>query len=183
LEVADAYIVAHEASWRNAKHRQQWRNTVDTYAAPILGKMPVAQVDVGAVMRVLEPIWREKTETALRLRGRIESMLDYATARGWRTGENPARWRGHLDNLLSARSKIVLVEHHPALPWREIGAFMERLHEQEGTGALAFRFTIPTATRTGESVGASWSEIDLGEAIWTIPGKRMKAGREHRIPL
>jgi integrase len=182
-EVADVYIAAHEASWRNAKHRQQWRNTLDTYAVPILGKMPVAQVDVGSVMRVLEPIWREKTETASRLRGRIESVLDYATARGWRTGENPARWRGHLDNLLPARSKIAQVEHHPALPWREIGAFMKTLRDQEGTAALALRFVILTATRTGEAIGATWSEIDLNEALWTIPGKRMKAGREHRVPL
>lgn len=182
-EVADAYIAAHEASWRNAKHRQQWRNTLDTYAVPILGKLPVAQVDVGSVMRVLEPIWREKTETASRLRGRIESVLDYATARGWRTGENPARWRGHMDNLLPARSKIAQVEHHPALPWLEVGAFMANLRDEEGTGALALRFAILTATRTGEVVRAMWSEIDMREALWVIPAKRMKAGREHRVPL
>jgi len=182
-EVADAYIAAHEASWRNAKHRQQWRNTLDTYAMPILGQVPVAQVDVGSVMRVLEPIWREKTETASRLRGRIESVLDYATARGWRTGDNPARWRGHMDNLLPARSKIALVEHHPALPWREIGPFMATLRDEVGVAALALQFAILTATRTGEAIGAMWSEIDMKEATWTIPAKRMKAGRGHRVPL
>jgi integrase len=182
-EVADAYIAAHEASWRNAKHRQQWRNTLDTYAAPVLGKLQVSKVDTGAVMRVLEPIWREKTETASRLRGRIESILDYAKARGWRDGENPARWRGHMANLLPARSKIAQVEHHPALPWREIGVFMASLRDEEGVAALALRFAILTATRTGEAIGAMWSEIDVGQALWTIPAKRMKAGREHRVPL
>ncbi len=137
------YIAAHEASWRNAKHRQQWRNTLDAYAAPMLGKLGVvAMVDTGAVMGVLEPIWREKPETASRLRGRIEAVLDYATARGWRTGENPARWRGHLANLLPARGKIARVEHHAALPWREMGAFMAELAKQDGIAALALRFTI-----------------------------------------
>ena len=182
-EVADAYITAHEPSWRNAKHRQQWRNTLDTYAGPILGKLPVAQVDVGAVMSVLEPLWRGKTETASRLRGRIESVLDYAAARGWRSGENPARWRGHLDNLLPARSKVAKVEHHSALPWREIGAFMIALAEEEGVSALALRFAILTAARTGEVIGARWSEIDMQAAVWTVPARRMKASREHRVPL
>ena len=182
-QVADAYIAAHEASWRNAKHRQQWRNTLDTYAAPVLSKLPVAQVEVGDVMRVLEPLWREKTETASRLRGRIESVLDYAAARGWRSGDNPARWRGHLDNLLPARSKVAKVEHHAALPWRQIGAFMASLAKEEGISALALRFTILTAARTGEVIGARWSEVDLGEALWTVPAGRMKASREHRVPL
>jgi integrase len=182
-EVADAYIAAHESSWRNDKHKQQWRNTLATYAEPILGKMPVATVDVGAVTRVLEPIWREKPETASRLRGRIESVLDYATARGWRSGENPARWRGHLDNLLPATAKIAAVQHHAALPWQEIGAFMADLGQQEGTAALALRYLILTASRTGESIGARWSEVNGLEAVWTVPGARMKAGREHRIPL
>jgi len=182
-EVADAYIAAHEASWRNAKHRQQWRNTLDTYARPVLGNLGVAIVDTGAVMRVLEPIWREKPETASRLRGRIESVLDYATARGWRTGDNPARWRRHMDNLLPSRAKIARVEHHAALPWRQIGAFMADLAKQEGVGALALRFAILTAARTGEVIGARWSEIDMPAAVWTVPAGRMKAGREHRVPL
>ncbi len=182
-QVAEAYITAHERSWRNAKHRQQWRNTLDTYAAPILGKLPVAQVKVGDVMRVLEPLWHDKTETASRLRGRIEAVLDYATARGWRAGENPARWRGHLDNLLPARSRVAKVEHHAALPWREIGTFMAVLAEQEGVSALALRFAILTAARTGEAIGVRWSEIDMAEAVWTVPAGRMKASREHRVPL
>jgi integrase len=182
-QVADAYIAAHDASWRNAKHRQQWRNTLDTYARPVMGNLGVAVVDTGAVMRVLEPIWREKPETASRLRGRIESVLDYAAARGWRTGDNPARWRGHMDNLLPSRAKISRVEHHAALPWREIGGFMAALAEQEGVAALALRFAILTAARTGEVIGARWSEIDMAAGVWLVPADRMKAGREHRIPL
>jgi integrase len=182
-QVADAYIAAHEPSWRNAKHRQQWRNTLDTYAAPLLGKMPVAQVGVGEVMRVLEPLWRQKTETASRLRGRIEAVLDYAAARGWRSGENPARWRGHLDNLLPARSKVAKVEHHSALPWREVGTFTAALAKEEGVSALALRFAILTAARTGEVIGARWLEFDIQAATWTVPAKRMKAGREHRVPM
>ena len=148
-QVADAYIAAHEPSWRNAKHRYQWRSTLDNYANPVLGKLPVSEVSVGAIMRVLEPLWRAKTETAARLRGRIESILDYATARGWRSGANPARWRGHLANLLPAPSKIAKVEHHSALPWRKIGAFMATLAQEEGISALALRFVILTAARTG----------------------------------
>lgn len=182
-DVAAAYITAHEASWRNAKHRQQWSNTLDTYAHPILGDLPVADVDTGAVMRVLEPIWREKAETASRLRGRIESVLDYAKARGWREGENPARWRGHVANMLPNRSKVRPVEHHPALPWREIGAFMAGLANQQGLGALALRFTILTAARTSEVIEARWSEIDMTADVWIVPPSRMKAGREHRVPL
>jgi integrase len=182
-EVADSYIAAHEAGWRNPKHRQQWRNTIDTYAVPTLGKLPVGTISTGDVMLVLDPIWREKSETASRLRGRIESILDFAAARGWRSGENPARWRGHLDNLLPAPGKVAKVQHHPALPWREIGAFMGALRGQEGVSALALRFVILTACRTGEAIGARWSEIDMTEALWTVPGDRMKAGREHRVPL
>jgi integrase len=182
-QVAEAYIKAHERSWRNAKHRQQWRNTLNAYADPILGKLSVAEVRVGDVMRVLEPLWQDKTETASRLRGRIEAVLDYATARGWRHGENPARWRGHLDNLLPARSKVAKVEHHAALPWPEIGAFMAALTQEEGISALALRFAILTAARTGEVIGARWSEIDTTEAVWTVPAGRMKAAREHRVPL
>jgi integrase len=140
-------------------------------------------VDVGEVMRVVEPLWRDKTETASRLRGRIESVLDYATARGWRGGENPARWRGHLDNLLPARSKVAKVEHHAALPWRGIGAFMATLAQEEGMSALALRFAILTAARTGEVIGAEWCEIDMQMAVWMVPAGRMKAAREHRVPL
>ena len=182
-DVAETYIAAHEASWRNAKHRQQWTNTLEAYAFPILGDDPVAEVDTGAVMRVLEPIWREKAETASRLRGRIESVLDYAKARGWRDGENPARWRGHVANMLPNRTKVQPVEHHAALPWREIGAFMAGLENQDGLGAMALRFTILTAARTSEAIETRWSEIDIAAGVWTVPASRMKAAKEHRVPL
>ena len=182
-DVAEAYIAAHEAGWRNARHRQQWRHTLDSYARPAIGDLGIASIDTGAIMRVLEPIWRTKPETASRLRGRIELVLDYATARGWRTGENPARWRSHVENLLPPRSKIVRVKHHAALPWSEIGAFMTRLRDQRGASALALQFVILTAARTGEVLGARWSEVDLRDAMWTVPGNRIKAGREHRVPL
>jgi integrase len=182
-QVADAYIAAHEASWRNAKHRQQWSNTLNTYAHPVMGDLPVANVDTGLVMSVLEPIWHTKPETASRLRGRIEAVLDYAKARGWRESENPARWRGHVANMLPNRTNVQPVEHHAALPWREIGAFMATLADQEGLGALALRFTILTAARTSEAIDARWPEIDMTAGVWTVPASRMKAGREHRVPL
>ena len=185
-EVADAYVTAHEAGWRNPKHRAQWRSTLDTYAAPVLGKLSVAAVDVDAILQVLQPIWNTKTETASRLRGRIEAVLNYAAAQGWRTGENPARWRGHLDNLLAPPRKVARVEHHAALPWREIAAFMAKLATQEGVAALTLRFAILTAARTGEAIGATWAEIDLSgpdSPVWTVPAERMKANRQHRSPL
>ena len=181
-DVADTYIAAHEASWRSAVHRRQWSNSLDSYAHPVLGDLPVADVDTAAVMRVLEPIWRGKAETASRLRGRIESVLDYAKARGWREGENAARWRGHVENMLPKRSKVAPVEHHAALPWRDIGAFMAGLENQDGLGALALRFTILTAARTSEAIEARWSEIDMAAGVWTVPASRMKAAREHRVP-
>ena len=140
-------------------------------------------IAVGDVMRVLEPIWRTKTETASRLRGRIESVLDYATAHGWRTGDNPARWRGHLAKLLPAPDKIAKPVHHSALPWQDIGAFVAALGEQQGVAARALEFTILTAARTGETIGARWSEIDERAGVWTVPADRMKAGVEHRVPL
>ena len=182
-EVADLYVAAHEAGWRNAKHRQQWANTLTSYAFPHMGNLPVAEVDTAHTMAALEPIWHGKPETASRLRGRIESVLDYAKARGWRTGENPARWRGHLDNLLPARGKVSRVEHHAALPWGEIGAFMVALRGQEGLAARALELTISTAARTSEALNARWSEFDLDQGVWTVPPERMKAGREHRVPL
>jgi integrase len=143
----------------------------------------VHAVDVGLVMKAIEPIWTEKPETASRVRGRIESALDWATARGYRQGENPARWKGHLENLLPARSKVQRVEHHAALPYPEIADFMAELRQQEGVGARALEFAILTAGRTGEVIGAKWDEIDFVERLWTVPGARMKAGREHRVPL
>lgn len=182
-DAVDAYLNAKGDEWKNPKHRQQWRNTLSTYALPTLGPLDVAQIDTTLVVRVLEEIWKDKTETATRLRGRIENVLDWATVRGYRTGDNPARWRGHLDQLLAKPSKIASVQHHAALPWQEIGAFMRSLSAVDGNGARALEFAILTAARSGEVRGATWAEIDLDGAVWTIPAERMKARKEHRIPL
>lgn len=182
-EAAERYIAAHEDGWRNPKHRQQWKNTLTTYAYPRLGGMSVADIAVGDVLRVLEPIWKVKPETATRLRGRIEAVFDWAIARDYRTAENPARWRGRLQQLLPAKSKIRRVEHHAALPWREAPAFLAALREREGPSAACLEFAILTAARSGEARGATWAEIDLDAATWTVPGIRMKAGRDHRVPL
>ncbi len=181
--VLKLYLAAHEDTWRNPKHRAQWRSTLDTYVSPVFGGWEVSAVDTGAVMQVIEPLWKTKVETASRVRGRIETVLDYAAARGWRAVENPARWRGHVENLLPKRSKVTKVEHHAALPWTQIGGFMVELAKQPGTAKLALEFTILTAARTGETIGAMWSEIDMDAATWTVPGERMKAGRTHRVPL
>ena len=182
-EVADAYQAAHAPGWRNAKHRQQWANTLSTYTFPVMGHLPVASVGVGEVLRVVEPLWTAKPETAARVRGRIETILDYATAKGLRTGDNPARWKGHLSMALPARAKVRRVKHHAALPWAEAGAFMAALRAQPGTASLALRFAILTAARTGEVIGATWAEVDRRAGVWTVPAERMKAGREHRVPL
>ena len=182
-ECRDAYIAAHQAGWRNAKHRAQWVNTLSTYVTPVFGKLPVQTIDVALVTKVLEPIWSTKPETASRLRGRIERILDWAKARGFRAGENPARWRGHLDQLLPARSKVRKVKHHAALPFGEIPQFMIALREREGVAARALEFAILTAARTGEVLGATWDEIDLRTRTWTVPAHRMKGEREHRVPL
>lgn len=182
-EAAAAYIAVMEAEWTNDKHGQQWRNTLSTYADPVIGNIYVREVEQSHVMRVLEPIWLTKTETATRLRGRIENILDWARVRGYRTGENPARWRGHLDMLLPTPGKVQKVEHHPALPFSELGEFMVKLREHEGMGARALEFAILTAARSGEVRGAAWSEVDMKDTTWTIPAGRMKAKREHRVAL
>jgi integrase len=182
-ECADRYVAAHKAGWKNAKHAAQWGSTLGTYVYPVLGDLAVQAVDVGLVMKAIEPIWTVKPETAGRVRGRIESVLDWATARGYRHGENPARWKGHLDNLLPARAKVRRVEHHAALPYVEMGAFMAELRRQNGLAARGLEFAILTAARTGEVLGATWAEFDLEGRTWTIPATRMKAGREHRTPL
>ncbi len=182
-KVAERYIAAHANSWSNPKHRAQWGATLATYVYPAFGNRSVAAVATGDVMRVIEPIWRTKPETAARVRGRIEAVLDYATARGWRHGDNPARWRGHVANLLPARSKVAPQQHHSALPWQEMSAFLRTIRAEAGTSPLALEFAILTAARTGEVIGAKWSEIDMAEATWTIPAERMKAKKEHRIPL
>ncbi len=182
-QVAEAYIEAHEAEWKSNKHASQWRATLAAYAYPIIGNLPVQSVNTDLVLKVLNPIWREKTETAGRVRGRIESIIDSATARGQRQGENPARWRGHLDNLLPKPSKVQKVEHHPALPFNDISSFMENLRCQGGIGAEALEFLILTAARTGEVIGAMTTEIEIPNGIWTVPAGRTKSGREHRVPL
>jgi integrase len=182
-ECGDGYIKSHRAGWRNAKHADQWEATLATYAEPIIGSLSVQTIDTTLVLKVLEPIWTEKPETAGRVRGRIEVILDWAKVRGYRSGENPARWRGHLDKLLPARGKVRRVEHHAALPYAEVPAFLLELREQEGIAARALEFTILTAARTGESIGARWTEFDLLDKTWTVPAGRMKAGREHRVPL
>jgi integrase len=182
-QCAEAYIAAHRAGWRNDKHAGQWEATLATYAAPVMGSLPVQSIDTGFVMKVIEPLWSTRPETASRLRGRVEAVLDWAAARGYRTGENPARWRGHLDKLLPARSKVRKIEHHAALPYPELPSFLVGLREQEGVAVRALEFTILTAARTGESIGATWSEINWTDKAWTIPGTRMKGGKEHRVPL
>lgn len=180
---SQSYIAAHEHGWKSRKHRDQWTNTLDTYVGPVFGDKPVDVINVGLVMQVLEPLWPTKTETASRLRGRIEAVLDWATVRGYRSGENPARWRGHLEALLPVRTKVRKVRHHPALPYVELSPFVKRLRESDAAAGRALLFTILTAARTGEVIGATWSEIDAPKSTWTIPADRMKAGREHRVPL
>lgn len=182
-QCAAAYIKAHRDGWKNAKHAQQWENTLSTYAGPVIGAMLVRHIETPHVLAVLEPIWRDRTETATRLRARLELVIDWATARGERQGLNPARWRGHLDKLLPKPSKVATTGHHAALPWREIGPFMARLRAAEGVGARCLEFAILTGARSGEARGATWSEIDTEARTWTVPAARMKAGREHRVPL
>lgn len=181
-EVAEAFIDRKESGWRNDKHRQQWRNTLATYVYPHFGAMPVSQIETSHVLGALEPIWGAKPETASRVRGRIENVLDAAKVEGLRTGENAARWRGHLEHLLPKPGKL-LRGHHIALPYAETPAFMAELRERGAIAARALEFTILTVARSGEVLGATWGEIDLGKAEWTIPALRMKAGKEHTIPL
>jgi integrase len=182
-DAAEAFIKAHAAGWRSAKHGQQWRNTLAAHVYPLLGALPVQQIDAGLVLRALEPVWSATPETASRIRQRIEAVLDAATARGQRSGENPARWRGHLQNLLPAQSKVKRVRHHRALPFAKLGLLMAELRKQDGLAARALELLILTAVRTTECVAARWSELDLDAALWTIPAERIKAGREHRVPL
>ncbi|MFM7001807.1 MAG: DUF4917 family protein [Limnohabitans sp.] len=180
---AAAYIDAHRSEWKNAKHVQQWENTLSIYAYPVLGGLPVSSIDEALVLKVLLPIWQEKTETATRLRGRIESVMDWATFIKFRQGENPARWKGHLEHSLARPSKVAKVVHHAALPFQEIGTFMADLRQRQGVGPRAVEFLILTATRSGEVRSATWSEIDLDQKTWTIPAARMKMEREHRVAL
>jgi integrase len=194
-QCADSYIKSHRAGWRNAKHAAQWGATLATYAEPVIGSLPVQAIDTALVMKVLEQevrdgpgklaaaLWTARPETASRLRGRIESILDWARVRGYRDGDNPARWRGHLDKLLPARGKVRKVKHHAALPYGTLPEFMTQLRDEQGIAARALEFAILTAARTGEVIGARWSEIDVAARLWTVPASRMKAGKEHRVPL
>jgi len=181
---AESLIRSQEDGWRNDKHRYQWRQSLASYAYPTIGDIPVAEIDTAMVIHVLETIWAGKTETASRLRGRIESVLNWATAREYRpAGDNPARWKGHLEHLLARKSKIAPVEHHAALPYHQIGEFVAELRQQGGIAARALEFLILTWSRTGEVIGARWSEINEAERLWIVPPERMKANREHRVPL
>jgi integrase len=182
-QCGESYIASHRAGWRNEKHRYQWSATLRDYAYPTIGALPVQAVDTGLVLKVLEPIWTAKPETASRVRQRIENILDFAKARGWREGENPARWRGHLANLLPALAKVRKVEHLAALPYADLPAFLAGLRGREAIAARALEFLIITAARTGEALGARWNEINLLDKAWTVPASRMKAHREHRVPL
>jgi integrase len=191
-QCADSYIKANSSGWKNEKHAAQWGATFNetkrgkrVYPAStaVINDLPISAIDTGLVRKVLEPIWYETPETASRVRGRIERVLAWATVAGYRSGDNPARWTGHLKELLPAKAKVSAVVHHDAVPYAEMPAFMGGLRTKHGTSARALEFTIITAVRTGEAIGATWSEIDLGTKVWTIPPERMKAGREHRIPL
>ncbi len=182
-EAAQRYIEAAKVGWKNPKHAQQWENTLRDYAYPVLGRLPVHEIDTGLVLKVLEPIWTAKPETASRLRGRIEAVLAWATVRGYREGDNPARWRNHLDKLLPQRGRVAKIKHFPALPYRRMGAFMAELRAQSGMAARALEFAILTAARSGEVRGARWQEIDWEGRRWIVPAERMKAGREHHVPL
>lgn len=182
-EVAEEFISRNQTSWRNAKHRQQWRNTLQAYVYPVMGDVPVTLIDMGLVVQVLDPIWADKPETASRVRGRIETVLDAATVRGFRKGPNPAQWKGKLAHILPARGKVRRVEHHAALPFHDMPEFLAEVRCRPGIAARALEFAILTAARTAEVLGARWREIDWAAKVWTIPGARMKAGREHRVPL
>ena len=182
-DAAAQYITANEAEWRNAKHAQQWRNTLEKYAYPVIGRVLVGDIGLPQILAVLNPIWTTKTETATRVRGRMEAVLDWAIASQYRAGPNPARWRGHLDKILAKPSKVAKRKHHTALPLADLGAFMARLRAMEGSAARALEFAILTATRSGEVRGATWSEIDLDAAIWEVPAERMKAQKKHKVPL
>jgi integrase len=180
---AAEFVEDNEAEWKNSKHRSQWENTIATYASPVFGKLSVADVDSALVLKALRPIWSTKTETAKRVRGRIESVLNWAKAHGYRDGENPARWKGHLENVLANPSKVAKVKHHTAMPYAELPAFMGTLRANSAVSARALEWAILCASRTGEVIGAEWEEISLPEKVWTIPGVRMKGGIEHRVPL
>ena len=182
-ECAEQFLIKKTTEFSNPKHADQWRNTLATYASPVIGKLAVDAVELPHILKILEPLWQSKTETATRLRGRIEAVLAYATVSKYRSGDNPARWQGNLDAVLPKPGKLKKVKHHKAIPWQEIGPFVQSLRERKGTGAKALEFTILTAARSGEVRGAKWDEIDLANKTWTIPADRMKTSKEHMVPL
>lgn len=182
-QAAEQCIAARQHEWKNAKHRHQWSASLKTYAYPVLGTVPVDQITMELVLRVLEPIWTTKTETATRLRQRMETVMDWAKARKLASGDNPASLKGGLGQLLPKASKIAKVKHQPALPFQQVHAFVGELRQKKGISPKALEFLILTAARSGEVLGATWNEIDIAAKVWTIPAERMKAGREHRIPL
>lgn len=182
-KAANEFLADKGVEWKNVKHAQQWTNTLEKYVYPVVGDIQVKNVELSHIIKILEPIWTTKTETASRLRGRIESVLDWATVRGYRKGDNPARWKGYLDKVLPSPSKISKTVHFKALPVSGIKTFMEQLRGSQGVSARALEFLVLTAARSGEIRGALWSEIDLKKMVWTIPADRMKAGKEHRVPL
>jgi integrase len=182
-DCARQFLKSKTAEFSNPKHSAQWSSTLKDYASPIIGKLPVDAVELAHIVKILEPIWQEKTETATRVRGRIESVLAWATVSGFRKGDNPARWKGNLDAVLPKPGKLKKVQHHRALPWQEINPFIEKLRQRKGTAAKALEFLILTACRSGEVRGARWAEIDLQARTWTVPAERMKAGKEHTVPL
>ena len=182
-DMAEEFVADNRAGWRNPKHRAQWSSTLKTYVYPALGKLPVQAIDTDLVLKVLKPIWHTKPETASRVRGRIERVLSAAKTRGLRNGENPAQWRGHLDTLLQPRSKVRKVRHQPALPYRDVPQLMRELAELDSISARALRFTILTAARTNETIGARWPEFNLADKLWKVPASRMKADKAHEAPL
>lgn len=182
-ECAEAFIAGKSSEWRNPKHRQQWENTLVTYVYPKIGSLPVSDIALPHILSCLEPIWNSKTETAVRIRGRIESILNYAAVRQYRSGENPARWRGHLDSILPSPNKVQKTEHHGAMPINDLPDFMTMLSNKEGNSIRGLEFLVLTAARSGEVRGAEWNEFDFNNKVWTIPAERMKAGIEHRVPL
>jgi integrase len=180
---AEQFITANRAGWRNPRSEEQWRQTLAAYVLPVIGELSVVAIDTTLVLKVLEPIWVAKTQTATRVRGRIDAILNWAATRGYRQGESSARWKGHLENLLPVPSRVHTIENHPALPYSEVGGFMAELRQQPGMPARVLEFAILTAARTNEAIGARWSEIDMRGRVWTVPKERMKANREHKVPL
>jgi integrase len=186
LTFAEAARLYHEKKvleLRNEKHKKDWISSLERHAMPIIGAIPVSDIEFTHILKILDPIWAEKTETATRVRQRLEAVLTWATVSGYRSGENPARWRGHLEAVLPKPSKLKSESHFPALPWQEIGAFMADLRKRNGSGPRCLEFIILTAVRSGEARLATWNEIDFKSGIWTIPAERMKARKEHRVPL